>query len=159
MPEMIDACLAIGPVASVQPKYSPLDRAIESDLLPYCREKDVGVIVYSPLGRGILTGKVGMDRKFPPGDTRHNAPWYKPKNRKRVLDALENLKPMAEKYAATLSQLVIAWVFHQAGVSAAIVGGRNAAQAKENASAMKIQLADTDLAKIRKVFEGLGSPN
>jgi methylglyoxal reductase len=158
VPEMIDTYRSIGPVASAQPKYSPLDRAIERDLLPYCREKKVGVIVYSPLERGILTGKVSMDRQFPPTDTRHNAPWYRPENRKRVLDALQRLKPTAEKHDATLSQLVIAWVFHQPGINAAIVGGRNAEQAKENAGAMKIELEDTELAEIRQVFEGLSSP-
>lgn len=157
IPEMIDTCRATGPVASVQPKYSSLDRGIEKDLLPSCREKNIGVIVYSPLERGILTGKVDLDREFPPGDTRHNAPWYKRENRKRVLHALEKLRPMAEKYDATLAQLVIAWVFHQPGITAAIVGGRNATQATENAGAMKIRLEVKDMERMRRIFEGLGS--
>jgi aryl-alcohol dehydrogenase-like predicted oxidoreductase len=146
------------PVVSDQPKYSALDRKAEEELLPYCRENNVGVIVYTPMEKGLLTGAVTMDREFPEEDVRHNDKWFQPENRRRVLEALDKIRPIAKKHDATLAQLIVSWTFHQPGITAAIVGGRNAKQASENAGAMKVNLEDSELSEIRKVFEDLGKP-
>ncbi|HUT32494.1 MAG TPA: aldo/keto reductase [Planctomycetota bacterium] len=156
--EMMAECLKHGPLASDQPKYSLLDRKIEADVLPFCRERGVGVIVYSPLDQGLLTGKVTMDRTFPEGDYRSDRPWFQPANRRRVLDALEKVKPIAEAHQATLGQVTIAWTVAQPGVTAAIVGARNPQQARENARAADIRLSATELQAIRTTFEALGKP-
>ena len=157
-PAMMDECLRAGDLASDQPQYSLLERGAEADVLPFCREKNVGVIVYRPLEQGILTGKVTMDREFPPGDLRVGVPWFKKANRKRVLDALETIRPIADAHAATLGQLVINWTIREPGVTSAIVGARNAAQAKENAGALAFALSDSERATIRRTFEEIGAP-
>jgi len=157
-PEMLAECLQHGPLASDQPPYSLLRRDIEADVLPFCRQHNIGVIVYSPLQQGLLTGKVTMDRTFAPGDRRAGRPWFQPANRRRVLDALEKIKPIAQAHRATLAQVAIAWTIAQPGVTAAIVGARNPQQARENAQAASLQLSPDELQAIRSAFEALGQP-
>jgi len=138
-----------------QPKYSLLSREIEADVLPFCRDNNIGSIAYSPMEMGLLTGKIGIDHKFTENDTRSNRPWFQPENRKKVIPALESIKPIAEKHGITLAQLVTAWVHHQPGITAAIVGCRNKEQAQSNAAATNVQLPPEDLKEIRNAFEPL----
>ena len=155
MDEAIDA-LGDVPLASDQPKYSLVAREIEKELLPYCRRNDVGVIVYSPLEQGLLTGKVTSDRAFATTDGRHKRATFTPENRKRVNAVLDSIvKPIAERHRATLGQIAIAWTVAQPGVTSAIVGARTPEQARENAAAGDLKLAPEELATIRKAFEGL----
>jgi aryl-alcohol dehydrogenase-like predicted oxidoreductase len=127
-------------VDSIQPPYSLIRRDIEKDLVPYCQHHQIGVIVYSPLERGLLTGKVGVDRKFAEGDHRRSLPYFSPENRQRVLDALEQIRPIAEKHKATFSQIILNCTIHMSGITAAIVGARGEEQAKENARAADLSL-------------------
>jgi len=157
-PDMMAECLRVAPLASDQPKYSLLTRGIEADVLPFCREHQVGIIVYSPLEQGILTGKVTLDRTFPPGDYRNGHPWFQPANRARVLAALEKVKPIAAAHGATLGQLALAWIIAQPGVTSAIVGARTPEQSRENAKAGEIRLSVAELQQIRTILEELGAP-
>ncbi len=157
-PEMMETCLGFGRIESDQPKYNLLSRGIEKDVLPFCRKKQIGVITYSSLELGLLTGKVTMDRVFPQDDIRATGdytPWFLPQNRKKALDALEKIKPIAEDHGITLGQLAIAWVIAQPGVTSAIVGVRNPQQAKENAKAGNVQIPESELAQVGKAFEDL----
>ncbi|HUU49475.1 MAG TPA: aldo/keto reductase [Nitrospinota bacterium] len=156
--EMIKTCLKYGDVASDQPKYSLLFRDIEKDILPYCRKHDIGLIVYGPLGQGLLTGKVTMERKFNQGDLRIDQPWFQPKNRRRILDTLEKIKPIAKEHNATLAQLSINWVISEPGVTSAIVGARNPEQVIENAGASDFRLSKEERSIIKGCFEALGEP-
>jgi len=149
---------ALAPVISDQIKYNLIERNIEADPLPYCRDHHVGVIVYSPMAMGLLTGAVAMDRTFPPSDVRSRKEWFQPANRGRVLGALEKVRPIADGYRATLGQLSVAWVLAQPGVTTALVGARTAKQVAENVGAAGIRLSDCDLVAIRRVFEELGGP-
>ncbi|HOF60382.1 MAG TPA: aldo/keto reductase [Candidatus Latescibacteria bacterium] len=157
-PAMMRECLNTAPLASDQPKYSLLAREIEADVLPFCRENNIGVIVYSPLAQGLLTGKVTMDRQFAPGDLRVNTPWFQPQNRQRVLDALGRIRPIADAHRATLGQVAINWVINTPGVTSAIVGARNAAQVRENVHAAEFRLSEEEQSFIRSTFESLGKP-
>lgn len=157
-PEMMAECLRHAPLASDQPKYSLLAREIEADVLPFCRQHNIGVIVYSPLEQGLLTGRVTMERTFAAGDYRGGRPWFQPANRQRVLCALEKIKPIAAAHDATLGQVAVAWVIAQPGVTAAIVGARSPEQARENARAADVRLSAAELQVIRKTFEDLGKP-
>jgi aryl-alcohol dehydrogenase-like predicted oxidoreductase len=150
--------MKFAPVVSNQIKYNLLERGIEANELPACREHGLGVIAFSPMALGILTGKVGMDRTFPDTDIRFRRKWYEPQNRKRVLDALERVRPIAERHKATLSQLAVAWVIAQPGLTTALVGARNAQQAIQNAAAGDVRLSVEDAAAIRRVFEEMGEP-
>src|SRR5436190_19979564 len=128
-------------IASLQPPYSLINRKIETTVLPLCRERNIGVIVYSPMERGLLTGKVGPEREFAPGDHRAKQPKFSIENRKRILAALEKVKPIADKHGASYAQLVINWTMTEPGITAAIVGARNAEQATHNAGAMRFTLS------------------
>jgi len=150
--------LRFGPVASDQIKYNLLERDIESDPLPFCRRENLGVICYSPMALGLLTGKVTMDRTFPETDIRSRMPWYQPANRRRVLDALEKIRPIADAHGATLAQVAVAWVLARQGVTTALVGARNARQAVENAAAARVTLSEQELAAIGQTFEAVGKP-
>lgn len=143
----------VAPVASNQPPYSIIQRKIEGDVLPWCREHNVALIVYSPLERGLLTGAVTMERQFPPGDHRGGHKFFRPENRRKVLDVLEKVKPIAEAKKASLAQLIINWTIHEPGITAALVGARNAQQARHNAGAMGFVLTDRERAQIRAAFD------
>jgi len=151
----IESCNKIVPIASDQPPYSMVLRDIEQDVLPFCRDNNIGVIVYSPLQRGLLTGKFSPDHKFAPGDHRANQPHFQPAYIKRVNEFLEKLKPIAARHQTTLGNLVLAWTISQPGVTAALVGARDAAQATENAKAANIKLGKDDLETIDKLLESL----
>src|SRR5687768_8150968 len=140
-------------LASLQPPYSLIQRGIEKDLLPFCRENNISVIVYSPLERGLLTGKVTPDRQFPPGDHRATHKYFTVENRKRVLAALEKIKPIADRHKASYTQVVIAWTIHEPGVTAALVGARNAEQASHNAQAMRLKLTADERRQIRAAVD------
>jgi aryl-alcohol dehydrogenase-like predicted oxidoreductase len=145
-------------VISNQVRYNLLDRSIEAQTRPFCRENNVGVICYSPMAMGLLTGKMTIERAFPPSDLRSSFKWYQPPNRRRALDALENIRPIADAHHATLGQLAVAWVLAQPGITAALVGARNARQAEENAGAARIKLSQEEVGEMRRVFEAVGEP-
>jgi len=150
-----------GGIVSDQFRYSMLHREAEQDILPHCAKQKIATLTYMTLEQGLLTGKVGMDRVFKPGEFRSNTAWndwFIPANRRRVLDLLTSWKPLTDKYACTLSQLVIAWSAAQHGVTHVLAGGRNLAQVTENAKAGELTLDTADLARIRKDVVALGEP-
>jgi aryl-alcohol dehydrogenase-like predicted oxidoreductase len=132
-----------------------MQRKIEKEILPYCREHRIGVIVYSPLERGLLAGAVPPDRKFPEGDHRADHKFFTPEMRQKVLDALTTIKPIADKHKASFAQLAINWTIHEPGIMAALVGARNAEQATHNAAAMKFTLTEGERTQIRAAFDGI----
>ena len=155
---MMAECAKYVQLASNQPKYSMLSRKAEADVLPYARKHTVGVICYSPLEQGLLTGTVTMDRTFPESDGRSKAPWFQPENRRRVLEFIERLRPLAERHGVTLGQLAINWTISQPGVTSAIVGARRADQAAENIGAAGWSLTAEELAEIGRLLEEVNSP-
>ncbi len=144
---------SVATVASNQPPYSLLQRNIEKEILPWCREHEVGVIVYSPMERGLLTGKVTEDREFAPGDHRAKHKYFTKENRRRVLDALEKIRCVTEAHNASFAQVVVNWTIQQPGITAALVGARNAEQAAQNAGAMSFTLSAQERAAIRAAFD------
>lgn len=153
--EQLTQAHQIHPVDSIQPPYSIIRRGIEKDLLPFCQKHQIGILVYSPLERGLLTGKVTLEREFPAGDHRRDSPLFSLENRTRVLDALDQIRPIAHSYDATLSQLIINWTINVPGITAVIVGARNADQAIENAKAVKLNLFSSEYTKINQAFIGI----
>jgi methylglyoxal reductase len=153
--DMIALCQTKGVVDSIQPRYNALQREPESDLLPYAVEHHLGVLAYSPIAQGLLTGKVGMDRRFPESDIRSSSPLFASENRRMVLEMLGRVQPMADGYGITLGQLFTAWLTHQPGVTTALVGARNPEQARENAVAGTVDLRESDVATIRGEVEAL----
>jgi methylglyoxal reductase len=148
--EMMQTCMANGQIVSDQPKYNPLEREIEKDVLPFCLKNNIGVLAYSPIAQGLMTGKVAVDRTFKEGDARATRPLFTRENRQRALDLVAAIKPIADARGITLAQLAIAWVTGQPGITTAIVGARTAEQVSENAGAGEVVLGEEELRGIRQ---------
>lgn len=142
-------------LASNQVPYSMVKRDIESDVIPYVLKNGNGVLAYSPLQRGLLTGKIKSGYVFEEGDHRPSTKYFKEPNLNRINLFLAEIKPIAESHKATLGQVVIQWTLRQKGISAALVGARNAIQVNENASALTFQLSESDLNLISKKLNEL----
>jgi aryl-alcohol dehydrogenase-like predicted oxidoreductase len=151
--QWLQGAMAVAPLASLQPPYSVINRGIEQEILPFCRRNNIGVIVYSPMERGLLTGAVTPTRTFNAGDHRANHKYFTSENRQRVLNALERIRPICDRRKASFAQVMINWTFSQPGITAALVGARNAQQAEHNAKAMSFTLSADELAEIRAVFD------
>ncbi|HOQ51224.1 MAG TPA: aldo/keto reductase [Candidatus Atribacteria bacterium] len=145
----------IHPIASLQPPYSMITRDIEKEILPYCAEKNMGVIVYSPMQKGLLTGKFTPERvkNLPPDDHRRSDPQFSEPLLSINLELIEKLKPIAEKHGRTLAQLAIAWVLRRPEVTAAIVGTRRPSQIEETFPAGDWELAAEDIEAIEKLLQ------
>lgn len=135
-------------LVSDQVPYSMVRRDIEQDLVPYLIEHKQSVLAYSPLQRGLLSGKIKPNQKFLDGDTRADLAHYSPKNIEIINAFLERIKPLADEKKATISQLVIRWTIDQPGITIALVGARNAAQAVENAKAAQLKLSSEEISFI-----------
>ena len=143
----------IAPVTSLQPPYSLIRREIEPEILPYCRSNGVGVIVYSPMASGLLTGAMTRERaaKLPDSDWRsRDMEFVEPKLSKN-LALVERLREMGEEYGRPPGQVAIAWILRNPAVTAAIVGARNAEQVEKNVGAVELQLTDEDVEEIEGV--------
>lgn len=146
---------AHAPIASLQPPYHLLKRDIEGDVLPFCAEANIGVIAYSPMARGLLTGKVtpAWVEALEESDHRKQDPAFQSPQLEENLRKIETLVAMADRLGCRPAHVAVAWVLHRPEITAAIVGGRNAGQARENALAAQIPLSDADLAELDAVFQ------
>ncbi len=142
-------------LASDQVPYSMVKRGIETELIPYCLENNKSILAYSPLERGLLTGKIKPGHAFAPGDHRKDISFFKGENLKRTDEFLELLKPLAAEKYLTLGQLVILWTLQQPGITIALVGARNSEQAIENAKAIDSSLTKEEIATITDYLEQL----
>ena len=144
----------VGELASDQEKFSMLDRRCEDDQLPYVHSEDMAFLAYSPLALGLLTGRIGPNREFGPGDQRHGHPRYTSENLAAMREFARELVPVASNHGATLPQLVLAWTLAREGVSHVLVGARDEGQASENARAGDLELSEDGLVLIDTVIAG-----
>ena len=123
---------------------------MEKELLPYCKENNIGLIVYSPLQKGLLTGKFSRERvqNLPKDDHRQRDPDFLEPELSFNLKLVEDLQPIAEKNNKTIAQLAIAWTLRRNEVTSAIVGARHASQIEEAALASEWKLSEEDITKI-----------
>ncbi|MBN2270820.1 MAG: aldo/keto reductase [Sedimentisphaerales bacterium] len=137
-------------VASLQPPYSMLHRECEAELLGYCAENNIGVVAYSPMQRGLLTGKFNAEKlaALDPGDHRRKHRDFQEPQFTATLELVEQLKEIAQRRGRTCAQLAISWVLRRAEITAAIVGARNPAQIKETAPAADWSLNEEDIREI-----------
>ncbi|MCP4258636.1 MAG: aldo/keto reductase [Planctomycetes bacterium] len=152
--EQIKRVHEIHPVASLQPPYSMLHREVEDELLTYCADNNIGVVAYSPMQRGLLTGKFSPERlaSLPLDDHRRkNSDFHEPKFT-ATLELVEQLKPIAERNDKTLAQLSISWILRRPEVTAAIVGARKPEQILETAPASDWDLNDDDIEQIEQLL-------
>ena len=137
-------------VTSLQPPYSLLRRRIESEILPHCERGGIGVIVYSPMLSGLLTGAMTRERaaNLPADDWRRNNPEFREPKLSQNLELVERLKKVGVRYNAAAGAIAIAWTLRLPVVTGAIVGARNAKQAEGVMRAGEIKLSAQDLAEI-----------
>ncbi len=137
----------IHPIASLQPPYSMFRRNIETEILPYCKENNIGVVVYSPMQKGLLTGKYNAETisKLSPDDHRRNDPMFKEPQLTVNVEFVEKIKSLAERYGRTPAQLAIAWVLRRPEVTSAIVGIRRPSQIEEIVPASDWNLSEEDI--------------
>ncbi len=145
----------MGKIASDQPPYSIARRNIENSIVPFCEARKIGLIVYSPLERGLLTGKIKENTIFPHTDHRSSSVTFSQNMRLLALECIAKLQLLQEKYHATPAQLIINWTCHQPAITSAIVGARNKKQAEENARALDFMLTNEEMSFIRSSFETL----
>ena len=141
---------AIAPVTSLQPPYSLIKRDIEAEVLPMCQRENIGVIVYSPMASGLLTGAMTRERaaKLPDDDWRKkNAEFQEPKLAQN-LQLVERLRAVGQRHGYTPGQVAIAWTLRQPAVTGAIVGARNAKQVGDIMAAIDFRLTDAEVAAI-----------
>jgi myo-inositol catabolism protein IolS len=131
-----------GQIDVIQPCYSLLWRFIDRDILPFCIENNIGVVTYSSLAQGMLTGAIKEDTVLEDG--RSHAPLFLPQWRKGCLEITDALKPIGEKYGMTQAQVALNWVIRAKGITSALVGGRNAKEVVENAKAVNFTMTDEE---------------
>jgi aryl-alcohol dehydrogenase-like predicted oxidoreductase len=143
---------AIAPITSLQPPYSLVHREVEEDILPFCLREGIGVIVYSPMASGLLTGAMTRDRaaKLPKDDWRRGSPDFTEPNLTRNLELVERLREIAKRHGRTPGEVAIAWTLHNPAVTGAIVGARNARQADGVMRAGDLKLSDKEVNEIEE---------
>ena len=150
---LVDEALKTIQLASNQVPYSLINRDVEKEIIPQAIDNRMSIIPYSPLQRGLLTGKIKPGHKFGEGDTREGNRFYTDENIRRTNRLLDQIKPIAGKYNATLAQVVINWTMNQPAVGCVLVGARNEQQVKDNVGALSFALDTDDLRKITEAAD------
>jgi aryl-alcohol dehydrogenase-like predicted oxidoreductase len=145
----------IAPITSLQPPYSAVSPEVEREILPYCQKHGIGVIVYSPMKSGLLTGKMTKERvaAFPEDDFRKRALAFQEPQLTRNLELAERMRTIGARHGRTAGEAAIAWTLRHPAVTAAIVGMRSAEQARGVLGALEFRLADAEIAEI-EAFRG-----
>jgi aryl-alcohol dehydrogenase-like predicted oxidoreductase len=149
---------AICPITVCQPHYNLLQREIEADILPWCRERDISLAVYWPLMKGFLAGKLPRDHVFDPRDGRKKYPMFQGEEWQKNQDFLDLLRPIAAEAGITLAQLAILWTISQPGVTVALCGAKRPAQLSDNASTLHATLTPQQWAQVHAALIARGQP-
>lgn len=147
--------LKYGQLDIVQAKYSVLDRQVEQELLPLCKQQDITLQAYSPLEMGILTGAIEKDYVAPKGTARYGKKWFEPKNLAKAIDMMDEWQPLCEKYNCSIANLAIAWVLAQGDNINVLSGSTTKEELDENSKAASITLSVEDKNYIRKLAEAI----
>ncbi len=149
----------IAPITSLQPPYSAISPEIETEILPYCQQHNVGVIVYSPMKSGLLTGKMTRERvnAFPADDFRRKALAFQEPNLTRNLKLQDAMQAIGARHGRAAGEVAIAWVLRHPAVTAAIVGMRSAEQAKGVLGALEFRLSADELSEIDRARQSASS--
>ena len=151
---LLEKAIKVAPIVSIQPQFSLLERSIEKDILPFCREKGIGVMTYGSLGSGILSGKYEKQPTFKKTDARNFFyPFYREPYWSLSRTLISEIRKIAQEKGKPIAQVAINWVIQQPGVTAAIVGARTPEQVKINAGSGEWKLSRDELKRIRGIIE------
>jgi aryl-alcohol dehydrogenase-like predicted oxidoreductase len=139
-------------VETLQPPYDLFRRGIETEILPYCRDHDIGVLIYGPLAHGLLTGAMDENTTFSSDDWRSGAPFFKGDDFHRNLEVVRELERFAkEQFGISVSRLAIAWTLANPAVQVAIVGARHPGHIEDSVAAAELDLSEADLEQIGRI--------
>lgn len=149
-PSQLERIRAIAPITSIQPPYSLVRPEIEAGILPYAAQHQIGVIVYSPMGSGMLSGSMTRERveTLPQDDWRRRSPFFQEPALTKNLKIAEKIKEIAARHGRSAGEAAIAWTLRQHAVTGAIVGVRNREQAKGIIGAMEFRLSEEEIREI-----------
>lgn len=147
---------SVCPLAGSQPHYNMLQREIEQDVLPWCRDQNVSVNVYWPLLKGLLAGRLPRDHVFSKKDGRHKYPMFQGEEWQKNQDFIDNLRAVASDIGRPLIELVVNWTLQQPGITTVLCGAKRPDQIRETAAAMSWQLTDSELAAIDQCIADRG---
>lgn len=150
-PDHIREYLKYGQLDIVQGKYSILDRAVEENLVPVCRENQITLQAYSPLEQGLLTGS--LPRDYVPAGARANKKWFQPDKMSKAMDMIEAWAPLCEKYHCSIAGLALAWVMNQGEHINLLNGATKPSQIETNVLAGDIRLGSEDMALMRELAD------
>ncbi|HEY0984714.1 aldo/keto reductase [Schlesneria sp.] len=156
LPQLI-AFQAVCPVAAYQPHYNMLQREIEESQLPWCIENHVSAIVYWPLMKGLLAGKLPRDHLFDPKDGRPKYPMFSGDEWNKNQDFLDRLRPIAEECQSTVAQLVLNWTIQRPGITVALCGAKRPDQIRDNAAALTWKLTAEQISRIDQAIQDRGA--
>lgn len=151
-PATIRRAVAIHPIAAIQSEYSLWTRDPERGVLQTCQELGIGLVPYSPLGRGFLSGQLRSYQDLAPDDYRRNSPRFQGENFQRNLELVERVSQLAREKGCTPSQLALAWVLAQAPLIVPIPGTKRRKYLEENVGALEVQLSPQDLDSLNRIF-------
>lgn len=143
-------------IVSNQIPFSMVNRGVEEAIVPFCIEKNKSVLAYSPMERGLLTGKLKPGHQFEEGDHRQGNKFFSPESIEKTNAFLAKIKPLADEKNATLSQLVLRWTIERPGITIALVGARNEKQAVQNAEAVNVKLSAEEIQLINTELKNAG---
>jgi aryl-alcohol dehydrogenase-like predicted oxidoreductase len=147
---------AVCPIDASQPYFNMLQREIEADVLPWCIEHHVSTMIYWPLMKGLLAGKLARDHQFDPKDGRKKYPMFHGTEWDRNQDFLDELRPIAQETKRSLAQVVINWTIQRQGITSALCGAKRPEQIRDTAETMQWQLTDNQIARIDQTIEDRG---
>ncbi len=154
--EQLEAFAKVCPLAAYQPHYNMLQREIEDAELPWCREHGVSLMVYWPLMKGLLAGKLPRDHQFDPKDGRQKYPMFHGSEWQKNQDFLDGLRPIAEELGKSVAEVVINWTIHRPGITAALCGAKRPEQIRETAAALTWELSAEHTARINAAIQNRG---
>ena len=156
--EQLDQFQAVCPITALQPPYNMLQRQIEEDTLPWCQRHQVSVIVYWPLMKGLLAGRLPRTHQFQEGDGRQKYPMFQGEEWEKNQDFLDRLRDIATQTSKTVAQVVVTWTIHQPGITAALCGAKRPYQIIETSGSMGWELTAEQHTRIDEALKDRGVP-
>lgn len=154
--EQLAEFLTVCPLSAYQPHYNMLQREIEASQLPWCVQHQVSVMVYWPLMKGLLAGKLPRDHCFDPRDGRQKYPMFQGEEWQKNQDFLDQLRPLATELGVSVAQVVLNWTIQRPGITAALCGAKRPEQIRDNAAALNWKLTPEQIERIDRAIAERG---
>jgi aryl-alcohol dehydrogenase-like predicted oxidoreductase len=151
--EQMELIKPIHPIAFLEPPYSMIERAVETELLKYCQKNNIGIVVYSPLQQGLLTGAIKSIDDLAADDVRRRSPAFQEPEFSANINLARELSPIAKKYGRSVAQLAIAWVLRRPEVTSAITGPRVPSEIEDTIKAGEWELSKEDIDAVEKLLK------